>query len=67
MAEDVNLFEAAQRMIERYGDDVLAQIDGRIHELGQPETENQDALEIWDQMRAAVVAILEGPAGKALH
>ena len=59
--DDPKIFDAAQRMIARYGDDVLVQIDARIEELSPIEGENADACKIWCQMRAAVAAILANP------
>ena len=57
--------KAAQNMIDRYGDDALAQVDLRIAEL---RTQKQlDALKLWGNIRKAVIILSDKSIDKTLH
>jgi len=56
---------AANNMIERYGDNALKEIDLRILEL---ESRNQqEALRLWRDIRKRVELLMVTPTGKAKH
>lgn len=63
MSGNSHTIKAAQRMIARYGDDALRQVDGRIEELAQLGNDDGDARRLWRQVREIVVAMLEDPSG----
>ena len=54
---DKDIQHAAATMIERYGDDALKEVDLRILEL--QSRNQQDALELWQQIRNRVKLLLQ--------
>ena len=57
--------KAAQNMIDRYGDDTVAEIDLRIAELRMQKP--LDALKLWENIRKAVIIPLDKPTDETLH
>ncbi len=57
MAVDQQIWQSAQQMMDRYGDDALTEINKRIREL---ELNNQtEALGIWLRIRTAAETLME--------
>lgn len=54
-------------MIDRYEGDALRQVDLRIAELSGPDGDDNEACKIWQQVRQAVLAMLEEPPGNPTH
>ena len=54
---DKEIQHAATTMIERYGNDALKEVDLRILEL--QSRSQQDALELWKQIRKRVYLLLQ--------
>ncbi len=61
MAGSPHTLKAAQRMIDRYGEDALRQVEWRIEELNQSGQEMSDACLLWCQVREAIVALIQAP------
>ena len=57
--------KAAQNMIDRYGGDALAEVDLRIAELRMQK--QLDALKLWENIRKAVIFLLDKPTDETLH
>jgi len=56
---------AADNMIERYGQDALREVDQRILEL---ESRNQpEALQLWREIRKRVELLVNEPTGSTKH
>ena len=56
---------AADNMIERYGQDALREVDLRILEL---ESRNQpEALQLWREIRKRVELLVNEPTGNTKH
>lgn len=56
---------AADNMIERYGQDALREVDLRILEL---ESRNQpEALQLWREIRKRVELLVNEPTGSTKH
>jgi hypothetical protein len=56
---------AADNMIERYGQDALREVDLRILEL---ESRNQEeALQLWREIRKRVELLVNQPTGSTRH
>jgi gas vesicle protein len=59
------VLKSAQNMIDRYGDDVLTEIDLRIAEL---ESRGQrDAQELWKEIRKAAEVQMGASTDKTRH
>ncbi len=62
---ETEIARAANNMVERYGDSALKEVDLRILEL---ESRNQqDALQLWLEIRKRVEMLVSGPDGKVKH
>ncbi|MCP4389909.1 MAG: hypothetical protein GY802_16565 [Gammaproteobacteria bacterium] len=62
---ETEIERAANNMIERYGDSALKEVDLRILEL---ESRNQqDALQLWLEIRKRLELLLASSNGKAKH
>ncbi|MDH3762559.1 MAG: hypothetical protein OEU50_16375 [Gammaproteobacteria bacterium] len=62
---ETEIERAANNMIERYGDSALKEVDLRILEL---ESRNQeDALQLWLDVRKRLELLLTKPDGRAKH
>lgn len=62
---ETEIERAANNMIERYGDSALKEVDLRILEL---ESRNQeDALQLWLDVRKRLELLLTKPDGSAKH
>lgn len=59
------VLSAAQNMINRYGDDVMTEVDLRIAEL--QSRGQQDVLELWKEIRKAVELQLSASSDKTRH
>ena len=54
---DQKIWQSAQQMMDRYGDDALTEINKRIREL---ELNNQtEARDVWLRIRTALEALVE--------
>lgn len=60
MANEQHIWNAAQNMIDRYGDDAVRHVDLRIEELRQHN--KPEAEKLWQEIRRAVQELLERPA-----
>lgn len=65
MSEDREIWNSAQEMIERYGQDALSQINKRIQELEQ--LDEADALSVWRQIRKAAETMLKKNGAESKH
>jgi hypothetical protein len=59
------VLSAAQNMINRYGDDVMTEVDLRIAEL--QSRGQQDVVELWKEIRKAVELQLSASPDKSKH
>jgi hypothetical protein len=59
------VLSAAQNMINRYGDDVMTEVDLRIAEL--QSRGQQDVVELWKEIRKAVELQLSASPDKTKH
>ncbi len=59
------VLSAAQNMINRYGDDVVTEVDLRIAEL--QSRGQQDVMELWKEIRKAVELQLSASPDKSKH
>ena len=58
MVADQDIWQSAQQMVDRYGDDALVEINKRIHELELNDQE--EARDVWLRIREAVKTLEEG-------
>jgi len=66
MSIEENLVQnAAERMIKRYGDSALMEVDLRITELESHH--QQDALMLWKEIRNRVKLLMKAPSSNASH
>jgi hypothetical protein len=56
---------AATNMIERYGDDALKEVDLRVLEL--ESRGQQEALQLWLEIRTRIQVLLGARAGSTRH
>lgn len=65
MSGKEHIWQAAQNMIDRFGDDALRQVDKRAEELR--EHQEWDAHKLWLEIRKAVEELLERSKGGDIH
>jgi len=65
IADNDPALKGAQKMIDRYGDGVLKEVDIRIAELQeQGQTETHD---LWVKIRKAVLCLIDTSNNKTMH
>ena len=57
MADDHEIWQSAQEMLDRYGDNALREINKRIQELDQAG--KAEARQTWEKIREAAKALLD--------
>jgi len=67
MLGNPDITKVAQRMIDRYGDDALRQVDERVEELGQLDNDNNDVRTMWRQVRKEIETVLDQPSKSSTH
>lgn len=65
MADDHEVWQSAQEMLDRYGDKALREINKRIRELQQAG--QTEACSTWQSIREATKALLEADNRNRKH
>lgn len=63
--DEKTILKAAQNMIDRYGDDVLTEVDLRIAELGSRG--QKEAQQLWKEIRGKVILLISASNDKTRH